>query len=156
LESERAAAGPLAAACGVKAIPFVVLLGKDGNVDSIHVRGPKLEERLKTLLGEPAEESAEKPVKKPAAKGPAGDDKKDGADPARLSEWADLVSWDALLNRRGTTFRALAEGDKADIDRVKALRLMAARPSLIKRPVAEYPGGLLVGFSEEEWEATLQ
>lgn len=83
------------------------------------------------------------------------DYKKEGADPARLAAWSDAAGWEALLNRRGTTFRALPEADKADIDRAKALRLMAAHPSLIKRPVVEHPGGLLVGFDAAEWERAL-
>jgi Spx/MgsR family transcriptional regulator len=82
------------------------------------------------------------------------DYKKEGADPARLAAWSDAVGWETLLNRRGTTFRALSEADKADIDRAKALRLMAASPSLIRRPVVELAGGLLVGFDAGEWEAT--
>ncbi len=84
------------------------------------------------------------------------DYKKEGADPAKLAQWADAVGWEALLNRRGTTFRALSEAEKADIDRAKALRLMQAQPSLIKRPVVEHQTGLLVGFSEQEWETALQ
>lgn len=44
---------PMAAKCGVDAIPFLVLIGKDGKVDSIHVRGSKLRARLVQLLGEP-------------------------------------------------------------------------------------------------------
>jgi arsenate reductase (glutaredoxin) len=83
------------------------------------------------------------------------DYKKEGADPARLAAWSDAVGWEALLNRRGTTFRALGDDDKADIDRAKALRLMQAHPSLIKRPVAEHAGGLLVGFDAAEWDAAL-
>ena len=83
------------------------------------------------------------------------DYKKEGADPARLAAWSDAAGWEALLNRRGTTFRALSEADKADIDRARALRLMAAHPSLIKRPVVEHAGGLLVGFGAAEWEAAL-
>lgn len=81
------------------------------------------------------------------------DYKKEGADPARLAAWADAVGWEVLLNRRGTTFRALPDADKADIDRAKALRLMAEHTSLIKRPVVEYPGGVLVGFKEADWAA---
>lgn len=81
--------------------------------------------------------------------------KKEGADPAKLAAWSDAAGWEALLNRRGTTFRALNETDKANIDRAKALRLMQANPSLIKRPVVEHGGGLLVGFAESEWEAAL-
>jgi Spx/MgsR family transcriptional regulator len=83
------------------------------------------------------------------------DYKKEGADPARLAAWSDAAGWEALLNRRGTTFRSLSEGDKADIDRAKALRLMQAHPSLIKRPVVEHPGGVLVGFNANAWEAAL-
>lgn len=83
------------------------------------------------------------------------DYKKEGADPAKLAAWSDAVGWEALLNRRGTTFRGLAEADKAGIDRAKALRLMQAQPSLIKRPVVEHPGGVLAGFVPAEWAAAL-
>jgi Spx/MgsR family transcriptional regulator len=83
------------------------------------------------------------------------DYKKHGADPAKLAAWSDAVGWEALLNRRGTTFRALPDADKADIDRAKAIRLMEASPSLIKRPVVEHPGGLLVGFVPDDWNAAL-
>lgn len=83
------------------------------------------------------------------------DYKKEGADPERLAQWIDAAGLDTVLNRRGTTFRALSEADKADIDAAKAVRLMAASPSLIKRPVVEYPGGLLVGFKADEWAAAL-
>ena len=82
------------------------------------------------------------------------DYKKKGADPAKLAVWSDAAGWEALLNRRGTTFRALGDADKADIDRAKAIRLMLASPSLIKRPVVEHAGGLLVGFDVAEWEGT--
>jgi Spx/MgsR family transcriptional regulator len=83
------------------------------------------------------------------------DYRKKGADPAKLAAWSDAVGWEVLLNRRGTTYRALPDADKADIDREKAIRLMEASPSLIKRPVVEHPGGLLVGFAPGEWEAAL-
>ena len=83
------------------------------------------------------------------------DYKREGADPARLAAWSDAAGWEGLLNRRGTTFRALSEADRSDIDRAKALRLMQAHPSLIKRPVVEHGGGLLVGFDAAEWEAAL-
>lgn len=83
------------------------------------------------------------------------DYKKEGADPARLAKWADAVGWEPLLNRAGTTFRKLPEADKGDIDAAKALALMAAQPSLIKRPVVEYRGGLLVGFKPDIWAAAL-
>ena len=80
------------------------------------------------------------------------DYKKHGADPEKLAAWADALGWEKLLNRAGTTFRKLDEADKADLDRAKAIALMTAHPSLIKRPVVEYPGGVLLGFKEAEWE----
>ncbi|MBY6127662.1 ArsC family reductase [Qipengyuania aquimaris] len=84
------------------------------------------------------------------------DYKKEGADAGKLESWSDAAGWEALLNKRGTTFRKLPDEDKADIDRVKAVRLMVENPSMIKRPVVEYPGGVLVGFSEDAWKAALQ
>jgi Spx/MgsR family transcriptional regulator len=83
------------------------------------------------------------------------DYKKDGADPARLVRWSEAVGWEGLLNRRGTTFRGLSDADKADIDAAKAVHLMAAHTSLIKRPVVEHSGGLLVGFDPAEWDRAL-
>ena len=65
------------------------------------------------------------------------------------------MGWEMLLNRRGTTFRGLSEADRADIDRAKALRLMEANPSLIRRPVIEHAAGVLVGFDAGEWERAL-
>ena len=83
------------------------------------------------------------------------DYKKDGADRAKLERWVAEKGWETVLNRRGTTFRQLPDADKADIDAAKAVRLMAAHPSTIKRPVVEHPGGLLVGFDAAEWQAAL-
>jgi Spx/MgsR family transcriptional regulator len=80
------------------------------------------------------------------------DYKKEGADPAKLREWIAAKGWETVLNRRGTTFRQLPEADKADLDAGKAVALMQAHPSTIKRPVVEHPGGLLVGFDAGEWE----
>ncbi|MEP6786661.1 MAG: arsenate reductase [Sphingomonadales bacterium] len=81
------------------------------------------------------------------------DYKKLGIDAATLGRWADAVGWEILLNRAGTTFRALSDGDKTDIDRDKAIALMIASPSLIKRPVVEGDGVMLVGFKPEAWAA---
>ena len=72
-----------------------------------------------------------------------------GIDPARLADWAKLGGWEVLLNRAGTTFRKLPEADKAGLDEAKALALMAAQPSLIKRPVLEQGGRIVVGFKPE-------
>jgi Spx/MgsR family transcriptional regulator len=84
------------------------------------------------------------------------DYKKEGADPAKLAAWIDARGVDTVLNRRGTTWRKLSDEDKSDVDAAKAVRLLEANPSMIKRPVVEYPGGLLVGFDEGEWTAALQ
>ncbi|QZD96379.1 ArsC family reductase [Qipengyuania gelatinilytica] len=83
------------------------------------------------------------------------DYKKEGVDAGKLESWSDAVGWEVLLNKRGTTFRKLCDEDKADIDRAKAVRLMVEHPSMIKRPVAEHSGGVLVGFREDEWQAAL-
>ena len=83
------------------------------------------------------------------------DYKKEGADPAKLEAWIAAKGVDTVLNRRGTTYRALSGADKADIDAAKAVELLAAHPSMIKRPVAEHAGGVLVGFDTAEWEAAL-
>jgi len=83
------------------------------------------------------------------------DYKKAGAAPAKLAEWSAVLGWEALLNKNGTTFRKLEEADKADLDEAKAIRLMEANPSLIRRPVVEHDGALLVGFDRKEWETAL-
>ncbi|MFD1331703.1 arsenate reductase [Methylopila musalis] len=81
------------------------------------------------------------------------DFKAEGAAPDRLAAWAGEVGWERLLNRAGTTFRQLGEDEKAGLDEAKALALMAAKPTLIKRPVVEGAGDLLVGFKPETYEA---
>ena len=76
------------------------------------------------------------------------DYKKNWIDEARLNRWIGEVGHEVLLNRRGTTWRKLSDEDKADIDDAKAARLMAAHPSMIKRPLVEGAGDLIVGFDE--------
>ena len=83
------------------------------------------------------------------------DYKKQGADAAQLARWVDAAGWDRVLNRAGTTFRKLAEADKESLDSGKAIAVMTANPSAIRRPIVEHPGGLLVGFRPEEWETAL-
>lgn len=78
-----------------------------------------------------------------------------GIDRPRLERWIDAVGWEKLLNRAGTTFRKLDDADKADIDAGKAAALMLAQPSMIKRPIVEHPGGLLVGFAPADWATKL-
>jgi arsenate reductase len=72
-----------------------------------------------------------------------------GIDANRLRGWAKQVGWEVLLNRAGTTFRALPDTDKADLDEARAIALMVAQPSMIKRPVLENAGPLLVGFKPD-------
>jgi arsenate reductase len=83
------------------------------------------------------------------------DYKKQGIDRERLEGWCREVGWEALLNKAGTTFRALSEADKAKLDRGKAVALMLAQPSLIKRPVLQSGDRLLVGFKPEQYQAAL-
>lgn len=83
------------------------------------------------------------------------DYKRAGIDAARLARWAQLVGWEVLLNRAGTTFRKLPEADRQGLDADRAIALMVAQPSMIKRPVVEYPGGLLVGFVPARFAAAL-
>ena len=65
------------------------------------------------------------------------DYKKAGVTAADLERWSDIVGWEKLLNKAGTTFKKLPDADKEDIDAAKAIALMLANPSMIKRPVVE-------------------
>ena len=82
------------------------------------------------------------------------DYKKAGVDRATLEGWAKRVGWEVLLNRAGTTFKKLPDADKQGIDEAKALDLMQAQPSMIKRPVLDNGGRLLVGFKPEAYAKT--
>jgi arsenate reductase len=75
-----------------------------------------------------------------------------GIDRGRLDGWAREVGWEVLLNRAGTTFRGLPEKDKEGLTEKKAVALMLAQPSMIKRPVLDVGGRLLVGFKPELYE----
>lgn len=84
------------------------------------------------------------------------DYKTEGIARDRLERWEKKVGWEILLNRAGTTFRKLPDKDKNGLDVKKALALMLAQPSMIKRPVLELPGGqLLVGFAPEIYGRSL-
>lgn len=72
-----------------------------------------------------------------------------GIDRASLQKWVDALGWEVLLNRAGTTFRKLPDADKAGLDAAKAIELMLAQPSMIKRPVLDDGGRLLVGFKPD-------
>jgi Spx/MgsR family transcriptional regulator len=81
------------------------------------------------------------------------DVKKAGISAAKLKAWCKVFGWESVLNRAGTTFRKLPDAAKAGLDQGKAIALMIEQPSMIKRPVAEHAGGLLIGFKQPEWEA---
>jgi len=72
-----------------------------------------------------------------------------GIDPETLERWCRSTNWEILLNRSGTTFRKLPDADKTGLEEVKAIRLMCAAPSMIKRPVLDTGRGLIVGFKPE-------
>lgn len=75
--------------------------------------------------------------------------------PEELKDWTSMVGWEVLLNKAGTTFRKLPEADKTGLDEAKAIALMAANPSLIKRPVVTGAKALLVGFKPDQWDTAL-
>lgn len=83
------------------------------------------------------------------------DYKVEGIDQPTLEVWAGKVGWKVLLNTASTTFRKLPDADKADLDEAKAIRLMLAQPSMIKRPVLDLGDRLLVGFKPQDYAAAL-
>ncbi|HET8610360.1 MAG TPA: ArsC family reductase [Burkholderiales bacterium] len=78
-----------------------------------------------------------------------------GIEHSRLERWCSELGWEALLNRAGTTFRKLPDADKQVSDARKAIALMIAQPSLIKRPVLDIEGRLLVGFKPDVYEGAM-
>jgi len=74
-----------------------------------------------------------------------------GIEPKLLEGWAKKVGWEVLLNRAGTTFKKLPEDKKLNLDEAKAIVLMVEQPSMIKRPVLDQGGELLVGFKPERY-----
>ena len=84
------------------------------------------------------------------------DYKKEGADPSKVAAWIAAAGLDVVVNRKGTTYRKLSDADKtAAADSHTAVALLVQQPSIIKRPIVEYSGGILVGFKEDEWSAAL-
>ena len=84
------------------------------------------------------------------------DYKAQGIDKPTLEGWAKKVGWKTLLNRQGTTFRKLSDTDKQDLTEKKALGLMIAQPSMIKRPVVDVGGQILVGFTPDIYARTFK
>lgn len=79
------------------------------------------------------------------------DYRKQGLEPGRLDGWMEKLGWEVLLNKAGTTFRKLPDTDKENIDTGRAKALMLAHPTMIKRPVLDVDGRLLVGFKPEAY-----
>jgi arsenate reductase len=75
-----------------------------------------------------------------------------GVDKATLESWTGQVGWETLLNRAGTTFKKLPSADKEKLTEKKAIALMLAQPSMIKRPVVAKRGKITVGFKPEIYE----
>lgn len=81
------------------------------------------------------------------------DYKASGVPREALQRWTAALGWETVLNRAGTTFRALPDAAKQDLNEDKAISLMLAQPSMIKRPVLDYDGKLIAGFKPEVYEA---
>lgn len=81
------------------------------------------------------------------------DVRKDGLDAERLQGWIDKLGWEALLNRKGTSFRKLDDAQKEGLDAASAKALMLGEPAMIKRPIVERDGELSLGFVPDEWQA---
>ena len=83
------------------------------------------------------------------------DYKKAGIDRASLERWVAEHGWETVLNRAGTTFKKLPDADRADLNADKAIALMLAQPSMIKRPVLDLGDRRIVGFKPEIYQAAL-
>ena len=83
------------------------------------------------------------------------DYKTEGIARERLEAWVAELGWDVVLNRAGTTFKKLPDADKANLTAAKAVELMLAQPSMIKRPVLDLGPRRIVGFNEATWRAAL-
>ncbi len=77
----------------------------------------------------------------------------DGLDKKDLHAWVKDVGWEVLLNKRSTTWKQLSDKDKETVDEGKAITLMLANPTLIKRPVLTYKKKIHVGFKPAEYKA---
>jgi len=84
------------------------------------------------------------------------DYKKEGIDLATLEIWCKQVTWETLLNKRGTTWRKLSNDDKSDLNQAKVLKLLVEHTSMIKRPVLIFDDNIMVGFSEAVYAETFQ
>lgn len=84
------------------------------------------------------------------------DYKTTGIDREHLEKWCQQLGWETVLNRAGTTFKKLSDADKANLTEAKAIKLMLAQPSMIKRPVLEMGRQLLIGFKPDEYAGKIK
>lgn len=80
------------------------------------------------------------------------DYKKQGIDKSHLQAWCNEHGWEKVINRAGLTFKKLPDDQKLDLTEAKAIALMIAQPSMIKRPVIELGNKTLLGFKAEEYD----
>ena len=80
----------------------------------------------------------------------------EGIEPERLNGWVGKVGWEILLNKASTTFRELSDKEKEALDEKKAKALMLAKPTMIKRPVLEVSGRVIVGFKPDVYEGAVK
>ncbi len=84
------------------------------------------------------------------------DYRKDGLDKASLQTWSNELGWEALLNRRGTTWRQLPEQQKASVDEASAIELMLEQPAIIRRPLLDTGYKRVLGFSDKQYQTLFQ
>lgn len=84
------------------------------------------------------------------------DFRKDGLNPVQLRAWVDELGWEALINKRGTTWRKLPEQTRDNMDETLALAVMEDQPAIIKRPVLYTGSQVVVGFSEDTYRQIFQ
>ena len=82
--------------------------------------------------------------------------RKDGLNPIQLRTWLDELGWEALINRRGTTWRKLPETTRTNMDASLALAVMEDQPSIIKRPLLDLGSRRVLGFDSEQWKTIFQ
>lgn len=80
------------------------------------------------------------------------DYKKQGIDEDHLKKWCSALGWDKVLNKSGLTFKKLPDEQKQNLDETKAITLMIAQPSMIKRPIIELNDQIIIGFKIEEYD----
>ena len=84
------------------------------------------------------------------------DYKKEPAQDSKLIAWQQLVSWESLVNKKGTTWKKLSpEQQAAVVDEQSARAVLLQNNSMIKRPIIELENEIILGFDEEKYEQKL-